>query len=266
MKFRSYLILTLTFVLLLSACQPAALSTDQPSAQPTDNQTSPEVTPPPVELSGELSFDLSGVAQDMIVETIAAVPANPEGPWWEALPEHQVATLQGYLVAEHLHKPQIFVYPVAELAQFNEVGGQIATELAALLQTQQIGDRLPYMPLYNASQVLHVQVQFLSFKNGSGVRYLTQFDQGVMPINNFELVYTFQGLTSDGKYYIAAVLPVTHPALPADDQVTPEQMEELSDFPAYHTKIVEWLNSQPADSFTPSLSTLDALVQSIEIK
>ena len=46
---------------------------------------------------------------------------------------------------------------------------------------------------------MHSQVQYLDFKNGTGVRYLTQFDQGILPINNYELVYTYQGLTSDGK-------------------------------------------------------------------
>ena len=63
---------------------------------------------------------------------------------------------------------------------------------------------------------MHVQVQYLDFKSGTGVRFLTQFNNGMAPVNNHDLIYTFQGLTSDGKYYIAAVLPVTHPDLPAN--------------------------------------------------
>jgi hypothetical protein len=123
---------------------------------------------------------------------------------------------------------------------------------------------MPFLPLFNASQVMHAQVQYLDIKNGKSVRFLTQFDQAPLPVNNFELIYTFQGLTSDGKYYIAAVLPVTHPELPATEQVSAQQAAELNDFPAYLTKTVTWLDQQPSGSFTPDLANLDALIQSIE--
>jgi hypothetical protein len=98
------------------------------------------------------------------------------------------------------------------------------------------------------------------------VRYLTQFDQAPLPINSYELIYTFQGLTGDGRYYIAAVLPVTHPELPAGQQVGAEQAAGLDDFPAYLAKTVAGLDGQPAGSFTPGLTNLDALIGSIEIK
>ena len=67
---------------------------------------------------------------------------------------------------------------------------------------------MPFLPLFNAAQVMHTHLQYLDFKNGQGLRYLTEFDQGIIPINNYELIYTYQGLTGDGKYYVAAVLPV----------------------------------------------------------
>ena len=109
---------------------------------------------------------------------------------------------------------------------------------------------------------MHAQVQFLNFNHGTGVRYLTQFDQGILPINNYELIYTFQGLTSDGKYCIAAVLPVTHPDLPADAAVNSDL---ANDFQSYLSQTVTMLNEQPADSFTPDLNALDALIRSLEI-
>jgi hypothetical protein len=36
-----------------------------------------------------------------------------------------------------------------------------------------------------------------------------------------ELVYTFQGLRDDGKWYVSAILPVNHPSLSADGTVAP---------------------------------------------
>jgi len=126
---------------------------------------------------------------------------------------------------------------------------------------------MPFLPLFNAAQVMHAHRQSLDFKDGKGLRYLTQFDQGPLPINNAELIYTYQGLTGDGKYYVAAVLPVTHPSLPVDAKVTGKEPPEfVSDFPAYLANVVETLNSQAANSFTPDLSQLDAMMSSLEIK
>ena len=96
---------------------------------------------------------------------------------------------------------------------------------------------------------MHTQVKYLDMKSGKGVRYLTQFNQGISPINNSELIYTFQGLTSDGKYYIAAVLPVTHPELPAGTDLNEEQSKKMNDFQAYLSETVTLLDQQPAKAF-----------------
>jgi hypothetical protein len=260
----------------LAATQPVAAptATTVTAALPTaaipvptaQAATAVQAAQPPSSAPGEITLDLSGVAQDQLVETVEALPDSAEEPFWEAAPQYVRVTLQGYPVAAHLMQPQIFIYPAADLALANENAGKIASDLQALLQTRQAGERLPYLPQYNAAQVLHAQVQYLDFKNGKGVRYLTQFDQAPLPVNNFELIYTFQGLTSDGKYYIAAVLPVTHPDLPANQQVSAQQIAEMNDFSAYLAKTVTWLDQQPGASFTPDLAKLDALIQSIEVK
>ncbi len=256
-------------VLLLSACsvppvQAVEPLSTQPTAAPSEAPSQP--AKPSSSASGEITPDLAGVAQDQTIEKFAAKPARPDGPWMEAVPEHTLVTLQGYPIDQHLMKPQIFIYPVAALPSYNEAAGKMAADLQALLQSQQPGENLPFMPLFNAGQVMHTHMQYLDFKSGKGVRFLTQFDQAPLPINSFELFYTFQGLTSDGKYYIAAVLPVTHSELPDTDQVSAQQAEALQDFPAYLAQTVSWLDQQPDNSFTPDLAKLDALIQSIEVK
>jgi len=267
--------------LLLSACQPANASTSLPPEQPTatllptqpptatqlpTDQPVAQATQPSSDASGDITLDLSGVAQDLTVETVAAVPASAGGPYWEAAPEYRRVTLEGYPVANHLLKPQIFIYPAGELASANENAGKIAADLQALLETRQAGDTLPFLPLFNAKQVIHPQVQYLDFKSGKGVRFLTWYSQGMVRINNAELIYTFQGLTSDGKYYISAVLPVTHPELPATQEPFGQTEAELKEYPAYVEKTGASLDQQPSGSFTPDLAKLDALIQSIEVK
>jgi len=220
-----------------------------------------------VDSSPEVSMVLGGVAANISAETIPAVTEGGEGPYWGVLPEHTRLTFQGYPVSSHLMQPQIFIYPVQKLAAVNEAAGQTAAALNALLQAPQEAETLPFMPQVNAAQVLNAHVQFMDIGSGSGLRYLVQFSQAIVPINNYELIYTFQGLTSDGKYYVAAMLPVTHPSLPADGKVTGNEPPEFtSDFNAYLANTAAFLNSQPAESFTPNLTLLDAMISSIEIK
>jgi hypothetical protein len=273
------LIALLTISLLLTACTSTASPTAQPgptattapaaTAEPTAT-TAPEVPTetavPPTDGSLNISLDTSGMATGFQTETVAAVPAG-DAPYWEVLPEYTRLTLQDYPISNHLMQPQIFIYPVEELKTVNEGAGQIVASLQTLIQSPQEIPNMPFLPLFNAAQVMHAHIQYLDFQNGQGLRYLTEFAQGIVPINNYELIYTYQGLTSDGKYYVAAVLPVHHPSLPEDGTVTGNEPPEFtSDFPAYVTNVVSTLNPQAGNTFTPDLTQLDAMMSSLEVK
>ncbi len=154
-----------------------------------------------------------------------------------------------------------------ELGAVNAGAGQIVASLQTLLRSPQEIPDLPFLPLYNAAQVMHTHLQYLDFGTGHGLRYLTEFSQNFMPVNNYDLIYTYQGLTDDGKYYVAAVLPVNHPSLPADEEVTGNEPPEFTGaFGAYVANVVATLNAQAADSFTPDLTRLDAMMGSLEIR
>ena len=275
------IMIPLALALLFSACNlPANNPITAPTAtlpapsQPTAEATIEAVTPPtaavePTSVEGSLpsaSLDVSGVAQGVASQVVAAVPPGPDTPWWEIMPEYTLLTLEGYPVAEHLMQPQVFVYPVEELG-VSAAAREAAESLQALLQDRQLGDSLPYLPLYNQVQMMHAQPQYLGFKNGDGVRYLTEYAQGIVPINNRELLYTYQGLTADGKYYLAVVLPVNLPGLPANPDITGDLPADfMNDYSQYKADTVAMLDQQPANAFTPDLSRLDMMVQSIEIK
>jgi hypothetical protein len=264
-------------LLLLSACVPAVSTTTLPNPtatsvsvatmEPTASMARAAMAVPTMDGSLHLSLDTGRMATGLQIETVAAVPAGADVPFWEVLPEYTRATLQGYPISSHLMKPQIFVYPAGDLGKVNEGAGKIAASLQTLLRSPQEIPNLPFLPLFNASQVMHAQTQSLDFKNGQGLRYVTEFDQGILPINNYELIYTYQGLTNDGKYYVAAVLPVNHPSLPVDEKVTGNEPPEFTgDFPAYLANVVKTLNPQAANTFTPDLTQLDAMMSSVEVK
>jgi hypothetical protein len=252
----------------LSACSPAVSSptaTSAPMATVEPTTTTAAVSTQVG--SDKLALDTGGMATNFQTETVPAVSAVESAPIWEVLPEYTRVTLQGYPISSHLMKPQIFIYPVKELGEVNEGAGKIAAALQTLLQTPQEAPNMPFLPLVNTTQVMHAQVQYLDFKNGKGVRYLTEFAQGMMPVNNYELIYTYQGLTGDRKYYVAAVLPVNHPSLPADGKVTGNEPPEFtSDFRTYLANVVKTLNPQTANTFTPDLTRLDAMMSSLEIR
>jgi hypothetical protein len=265
---RSFLFLSLLLAgaLVLSGC----MSDEQPSptVEPQASTATQVLTDEPAaEESPLISFDTGSLASGFWVETVDAVPDNGNAPYWEVLPEYARATLDDYTISNHIMQPQIFVYPIDELITANEGAAMMVASLQTLLTAPQEIENMPMLPLFNAAQVLHTQVQYLDFQSGRGVRYLTFLSQGIMPINNYDLIYTYQGLTGDGKYYVAAILPVSHPSLPEDGMMTGNEPPEFtSDYLTYVTNVVTSLNEQPSNSFVPDLTLLDAMMASLEVK
>lgn len=143
-------------------------------------------------------------------------------------------------------------------------------EMVDLLQTllrekpdDPIYKTYPYLPQPNAVQVLHTQPAYLTFQNGAGLRYLTQYAQGPLPI---EVTYTFQGLTDDGRYYISMQLPVTTAAVPSiSDAAFNDLFQQPEGWPTYRSETLAVLDTLNADDFQPSLTTWDTLVASLRV-
>ncbi len=215
----------------------------------------------------------NGLANAANPEKMTAVDTNSGAPW-EIAPTHLRFTLTGYPLQGKFFEPQIFVYPAEAYAQVNPAAAeQIERLKKAAAGSPLLKETLPNVPFFNAAHLLAARIQLLNFQNGSGVRELTQYDQYPAPINNHELFYHFEGLTSDNQYYIIAVLPVTAPMLPEDEK--PESPVPAGGVPipdgigpnnTYYFLVTEKLNSQAPDTFTPSITMLDALMQSILVK
>ncbi len=253
--------------------EPPAAATDVPTdipVIPTDTSTPPGVV---VRLDNVTFTIPQGLARDALGETIPAINDTNAAPW-DIPPAHMDFTLTSYQLQDTFHQPMIHVIPAEEYASLNEG----AAENIQHLQTPNIewaAGILPHVPFFNAAQVFAAQIQPIAFQSGSGVRFLTEYAQYFASINNRDLFYQFQGLTSDGKYYIIAILPVTAPMLapdekpdapvPADGVPFPGYDNPNADFTAYYNAISEKLNTADINSFTPTLAQLDALIQSITV-
>ena len=210
------------------------------------------------------------LANDALLEMVSA---KTDGAPWELAPAHVQITFTGYQLEDKFHQPQIFVYPAAEYAAVNPITAEQIDRLIMILAgSPPLRETLPRVPIFNAEMQIAANVQMITFQSGDGVRHLTQYAQYLAPINNNELIYQFAGLTSDEQYYIVAVLPITAPFLaqnekpdapvPTDGVPIPTDVGPNN---AYYSSITEKLVELSSDSYTPSLNTLDALIQSILI-
>ncbi len=241
-----------------TAARPA-----QPAAQPAAEQGAPaEPAGKSVDFNG-ISFAFSpslakGVETAIVPE---ALPSPEGGPWWAVNPEFAQIKFTGYVLDKTFHEPRIVVYPVSSFRAMNPAAAQEIDALQSYLKDGSLSEgRMPFLPLFNAAQVFHASAKKVDFKNGSGVRYITQFDQAPLPIKNGDMFYAYQGLTKDGAYYVSAILPLSNKIIPEGEKTSIE-----GDFMEYVAASAKELEAQLASSYSPDLATLDALVASISV-
>jgi hypothetical protein len=226
--------------------------------------------PPQVVYNGVSFFLAPEVAQGTTPSDVPAVTGDPANSFpGDIHPAYIQFAFDGYPLSGTFHEPQILIYPAQEYGAIDPSVAQIVIRLQQVLQNKPTDvDSLPFLPIWNAGQFMQANIEYLDFQNGSGVRFLTQYGQAAWPVNNTDLFYTFQGLTGDGKWYVSAIFPVSHPSLPQDGNGIQDSDPGAfaQNFPNYLAQIETQLSSLPGDSFTPSLLSLDALVGSLEVK
>jgi hypothetical protein len=219
----------------------------------------------------------AGLATGATAETIDVVTDQTGAPW-DVAPAHLQITLQGYSLQTTYHVPQVFVYPRQEYAVLNPSAAESIRRLQAILADPSASgrtDALPHIPFINAGQVLAAQPKIVAFTGGSGVRFITQYGQDISPINNNGIFYHFEGLSSDGRNYVVAILPVNLPMLAADNSPDspvpaggipfPRPSAAASDYSNYYQRISDRINAAQAGQFSPSLNALDEMMRSISI-
>jgi DNA-binding CsgD family transcriptional regulator len=186
-------------------------------------------------------------------------------------PWHTRSILENYPLRDKVFEPQVLVYPMKEYTHMGKDSETTINDLQNILAAQRVSpaEPLPFLPRQNAAQLFHAQEKIFNFKNGTGIRYITQYSQAHFPaINNTDLFYTFQGITSDGKYYVSVILPINLASLAAKDDPeawkNPAEWQTVEKYPDYLNTMINGLN-QADNPFNPSLASLDALVQSLQV-
>lgn len=250
-----------------------AVPTEIDSTQQPATESATQGGGTPISYEG-VSFIVPGaVAASANTEKMTALESNVDAPF-DIAPTHLRFTLTDYELQGKFHEPRIFVYPAGEYAQSNPNAAEQIERLRKILTgATPLHETLPMVPFFNAAPLMSAQIRIIPFENGGGgIRSLTQYAQYAAPVNNHELFYHFQGLSSDGNYYVVAILPINVPILPEDEK--PEAAIPEGGIPiptavgpnqVYYFSVTEKLNSLSPDAYTPSLNTLDALIQSMTV-
>ncbi len=250
----------------------AATPTSPPTATGIPSVTATEKLPI-ITFEG-ISFSFDPVIADSAAgEIIPLQDKENYGTLGDTYPTHIQVHFSGYALAQAYHEPTLYVYPVAEYEAINEWVSGTFDDLRSILENRpDLGDNMeglfaPFLPMWNAGQFFTVKPAYLDFQNGSGIRYLTMFGQAVHPVDNQRLLYTYQGLTADGSYYVSFVLPVAHPLLPYDAAASITDWEGFSaNWDAYINETKAKLNELPLEQFSPPLHLVDQMVESLAVR
>ena len=238
-----------------------------------------------------LTYD-SSLAPWVEAQTVPEVPMSGEILFAESRPMYAQFRFAGYqggrpyqlpLLPIENHIPQVMIFRTRDFPgygddsaigfvnQLQALKKLLATGVDPAICAQPITGEfaLPFLPWLNYHQVFCSQSQILAFPGGKGVRYLTFYSQGPNPVLDQHVFYTFQGVTDDGDFYVSAVFPVETGIFPTEPSPCPKCGEpDYNPFPEWQALLSDQLtrlNAQDTEKFVPSLTTLDELIQSIQI-
>jgi heat shock protein HslJ len=215
-----------------------------------------------------VTFNNPDLARSVTGISMSAGPydiSSPPGP--QGHPQHVVFAFDG---TERLR-----IYPAREYeAQWKAEGDATIKvtvhQLRTLLEKRPASPkaRLPILPPPPGGNDLAAQVKYLDFANGSGIRFVGRVSQDTSLFLDHQLDYYFQGLTRDGKYFVSFIYPVSIlSVIPKDIGGLSKDVQTLAekDFNNYLKRTRGLLDASHSADFTPDLSRLDTLLQSITI-
>ena len=271
---KSWIIL-LASLLMLSACAPAQTATEtKPGVETIVASTLQAMTAAaqPTASAGGIPVSYHNVTFTIPLELNASASSstntdvefpyiNPSGG---PMAEHDVFQITNYPVQGDGWDTKIMVFKSSDYAAY---GQQDA--VTALLGGQEANQPLPKALTHD----FYAQPKLISFKNGHGLRYLTQVFNGMAPINNRDLFYYYQGITNDGAYFVSAIFHVKVSFLVADtdpNSPTPSDgvlflRDPSQDISKYLGDITQKLSSTAPENYTVSLTLLDNLIESVQV-
>lgn len=206
----------------------------------------------------KISVDCGDLAKTVHTKTIKK-QANvfDDIPFMNGEPEHLEATFDNDKTNVDWQR-KIVIYPIKQYAQLfkgrerAEFDKTIASLKSIISKGSANGVKaLPMLPAIDCYEVFHNHAHLLDCKNGKGVAFIACYGQDEGPLSNGDFFYTYQGISTDGQYYISITYPVNAQKLKKN---TP---------PKEGTKLISDLKE---NEFTPNLNNIDKMIESITFK
>ena len=231
-----------------------------------------------------IALDTQGLPyswQPVLVPGTPYDASQPPGP--KGLPAH-VEILFGVTdpAQRQPTDPIMYIIPVDSYRDLWDAAGNVSVSEAiddiysrtTILNVPELNEGYAALPFDETVGALDVAVQLgrtgapLTSATISGYRFVGRWQQSPNPVTNQGLRYVYQGFTNDGRYLVSFFYPVTSPTLPmtAADVPQDEMNAVNSDTAAYMATQNEALNALTVEDWEPALTTLDALVGSLQIE
>jgi heat shock protein HslJ len=227
-----------------------------------------------------IQMDLQGLAATYEWQVIPASPIPP-GPGGKGFPPHILMTFDGAKPEDVIPNsgPYMYIFPTQAyinlyLASGSSIVADQVAKLEQLIATAEGRQELPESPMPllpppNTFMDRWVQYLDLNFAVGEGVRYVSDspFRQDKGPWTNDTTGYYYQGLTTDGTFYVSLFWPVSTESLPNTVEDVPEDVNEAAQNPetsdAYQQETKDTLNALATSDWDPDLARLDAMMASL---
>lgn len=235
----------------------------QEGTLPVERTAAPTAALPAVDFEG-VHFNYDPALATSVKGKVVEAQMETGIPYWELLPRHLSFEFEGYpRTGVTFHQAEVLVYPVEEYIKANEGVRENIEALQQALENRptEFDSDAPFLPAWNAAQMLHAQLRYLD----NGIRYVTQYGQDVSPISNERVFYTYQGFAGNGMYYVTAIFPIRSAALPDTGEVDDYETFAIH-YQEYLGETRALLDAEPSENFEPDLDLLDALVESIIVK
>jgi hypothetical protein len=226
------------------------------------------------------SYDAS-LASSVTAETVPEQIGDRTGSgWWLTHPQHVKFTFNNFAATNPIWEPTIYIYPIKSSYQYLTPGWNNDLWLDAMnsthslvAQKQQLDPyryadvansggapkTIPFLPLINAGAFFVGQQRFLHFQNGIGFRAFTTMGQDYELVTADSTFYTYQGISADGKLYVAA----TFPAFLSNPPASFVGPDGYTDEYAYNRVTIKAIEGSNSSQFSPSLDKLDAVIESL---
>lgn len=241
------------------------------------------------DVSSTVAFKGVGFTYDQALGTsvnITQVPGEPPSPGvsFNLGPRHLAFTPYGprqedAKVPRPIDAPGVVrFYRIADLADYDWASRQLAGLTSLLderpdLDTRTAGtnegstESLPFVLDGSAGQAIDARAHYVDTPQLAGIAYLTVFRQDVYPFAASDFWYTFQGLSLDGIWYVAVDYTIEAGMFPAKvSRKDAKRMNSAKRWARYVDQSGETLNAAAPDTFTPPLTSIDALVESITLE